>query len=177
MSDENKNNLIKENDIDMIENDNNTEFQNLNESDYTDAKVESNNANIDIDLKFKEKAENQVNKILKDISNISIVGSKINLNEESIENILNEIKETTNVVKKQFSISVEKTENKNFGTLNQPISKLIKELKALGDLAQKHSGEFNEDHVKKIFEVLKKKVNEMKKDLKSKEKENDDFSL
>ena len=130
-----------------------------------------------INNKFEERAASQVNKILKDLATVSFQGSKSDLTESEIENIISELREITNVTKKQFSMSLEKKDDKKFGVVKQPVTKTVREIKALGDLAEKHSGEFSEEHVKAIFEVLKKKTNELKKELKNKDQAEDGFSF
>lgn len=165
-----------------MDNENKNTEENVNEKETPVIKTEANTPVVTEEAKtennkFEEKAESQVNKILKDISTVSFQGSKSDLSNEEVESIISELREATNITKKQFAMSVDKKDSKKFGVVKQPVAKAIKEIKMLGDLAERHSGEFSEEHVKAIFEVIKKKTNELKKELNSKDKKDDNFSF
>lgn len=138
-------------------------------------KLEEQGKKIEVDdSKFIEKAEAQVIRILKDMDTLAFHGSKSNLGDKIIELILQEIREQTNVSKKQFSLNLNKND---FESLNVHVNKVLKEIKILGDLANKHSGEYEEYHVNHVFEAMKKKTNETKKKMKTKDKKDDKFSF
>ena len=126
------------------------------------------------DAKFLEKAETQVNRVLKDLDTLAFHGSKTNLEEKIIDLILTEIREHTNVAKKQFLLNLDK---KDFDNLNIHLNKVLREIKTLGELSNKHSSEYSEDHVSMIFDALKKKTNESKKKMKTNDKKDDKFSF
>tara|TARA_Y100000588_G_scaffold321228_1_gene352353 strand:+ start:59598 stop:60128 length:531 start_codon:yes stop_codon:yes gene_type:complete len=126
------------------------------------------------DSKFLEKAESQVNRVLKDLDTLAFHGSKMSLEEKIIDLILTEIREQTNVAKKQFLLNLDK---KDFDNLNIHVNKVLREIKTLGELSNKHSSEYSEDHVSMIFDALKKKTNESKKKMKTKDKKDDKFSF
>lgn len=162
MSDE-----IKNSDDSVVESkDGNTEAKDDNK---TSKNVESS--------QFKEKAAVQVNKILKDIATISFQGSKSHLTEEQVNDVITELRNVSNVAKKQFSMSVDKKDSNKFGDVKQSVTKTIREIKTLGDLAEKHSGEFSEEHIKIIFDTLKKTTSELKKSLSNKDKKDETFKF
>lgn len=124
--------------------------------------------------KFIEKGKHQVNKILKELDSLKFHGSKIELSDEIFDNIVNEIREQSNLSKKQFTMN---TSNKDFGQLTTSLNKVIREIKILGELSNKHSGEYKDEHVNKIFNAIKKKTNETKKSLKEGDKKEDEFDF
>lgn len=126
------------------------------------------------DEKFMEKASNQVNRLFKDLETLAFHGSKSELSDEAVEQIIAEIREQSNIAKKQFSSNMEE---KEFGAATSHVNKVLKELKNLGELSNKHSGEYTEEHSEKIFESLRKKINETKKGLKVKDKKDNTFSF
>ena len=162
----------------ILNGDNNSVKPLTNDNQTEDINKEKTNVKtIEKSDKFKEKANTQVNKILKDLGILSGQGAKSELTDEEIDNIISELRETTNLAKKQFEMSIDKKDNKKFGVVNNSVNKTIKEIKVLGELAEKHSGEYIDEHIKIIFEVLKKKTNEVKKELKSQDKKDEPFSL
>lgn len=169
MSEENK---INENSL----NDNNQNKETVKPTNEEKTKTEiNNNDNVVVDdSKFSEKATIQVIRILKDLETLTFHGSKSDLSDFDIESIVAELREQSNVAKKQFYLNIDKTD---FNNLNQHVNKISKEIKVLGELANKHSGEYDDSHVLEIFEALKKKINETKKKLKVQDKKEEEFSF
>lgn len=124
--------------------------------------------------KFIEKAEIQVNRIFKELESLTFHGSKSELSNEVVETVVHELREQSNLARKQFSMN---TSDKNFGSIASHIQKVVREIKALGELSNKHSGEYEDDHIKAIFDAIKKKTNETKKELKEKDKKDDKFTF
>lgn len=136
---------------------------------------ENSSKKVEVDnSKFVEKASAQVNRIFKDLETMAFHGSKSGLSDETIEKIISEIREHTNLARKQFSTN---TAHKDFENLTSHVSKVTREIKALGELSNKHAGEYGEEHVDTIFDAMKKKTNEAKKTLKVKDKKDDKFSF
>lgn len=131
--------------------------------------------NVEVDSsKFEDKALVQVNRIFKDMDTLAFHGKKAGLSEETIEKIISEIREHTNLARKQFSTN---TEEKSFESLTSHVNKVTREVKTLGELSNKHAGEYSDEHVDTMFDAMKKKTNEVKKALKSKDKKDDKFSF
>lgn len=124
--------------------------------------------------KFTEKASQQVNRLFKDLETLAFHGSKSALSDELIEHVVSEIREQSTIAKKQFSSNM--TE-KDFGDITTHVNKVLKEIKTLGELSNRHAGEYTEEHSEKIFESLRKKINETKKGLKFKDKKDKKFTF
>lgn len=145
------------------------------ESQTQPEKTEPVKNTVEVDSsKFMDKATQQVNRIFKDLEMLAFHGSKGGLSEETIERIISEIREQTNLARKQFSTN---TVHKDFESVTNHVNKVTKEIKALGELSNKHAGEYGEEHVDAIFDAMKKKTNEAKKTLKVKDKKDDKFSF
>lgn len=131
--------------------------------------------NVEIDSsKFEDKVEAQVNRIFKDLETLAFHGSKSKLSDDVVEAILTEIREQSNIAKKQFSSN---QSVKDFDDVSTHVNKVLKEFKVLGELSNKHSGEYTEEHTDMIFEGLRKKINETKKGLKFKDKKDKKFKF
>lgn len=126
---------------------------------------------------FIDKVEGQVTKILKDLNSLSFHGSKSELSEQVADDIIAELREQTNISKKQFSLNINKKDQKSFGSVSTHVAKVSKEIRVLTELSNKYAGEFSEDHIKVIFDAIKKKTNEVKKELKTTDHKDDKFSF
>ena len=135
-------------------------------------KVEKENIN-----KFKEPAELQVNKLMELFDVLSFNATKSEMTDKEADELIAEVREQTNLSKKVFLMNLNKANTQQHGTITPHVAKLIKEIKLLSNLSEKHTGEYSEDNVNAIFEVIKKKTNEVKKNLKSKNEKEDPFSL
>lgn len=124
--------------------------------------------------KFEDKVSAQVNRVFKDLETLAFHGSKSKLSDDVVEAILTEIREQSNIAKKQFNSN---QSVKDFEDVSTHVNKVLKELKVLGELSNKHSGEYTEAHTDVIFEGLRKKINETKKGLKFKDKKDNKFKF
>lgn len=174
MSEKNENNEIENNDISLKSEqiDNSIEIENTDkDNNVKESIVEIENS------QFIDRTQKQVSKILKEMTFLGTMGSKLNLSDNEIDEIVKAIREQSNIVKKQFILNLDKEENIEFGNASSQVQKVIKEIKSLSDISNRHSGEYDEDHIKVVFEALKKKLSSVKKDLKNKNDDEDGFSF
>lgn len=125
---------------------------------------------------FENKAGVQMDKLLKEFNNLEVIGKKSELTEDEVNALIIELKDQTNICKKLYLSNLDKKED-NFGDLSNPMVRAIREIRNLSELSHRHAGEYDEEHIEKIFSRIKKEIANLKKSFNETENDENKFSF